>query len=354
MKKILAAILAAGMVLGLTACATTAAPAAPAAAPAASAEAAAPAETPADLPEVTLKFATVMGSATVQGKELNAMSERIAERTGGKFNVEVHLDGVLGSEAQGYESVDMGTLDMALVAIGTQSSTHPELVVEDLPFMFKTREDAYKAIDGDYGAAINDVIASDGTIRNLGFFEVGQRQITNSKKPIVEPADLEGLTIRVATSDLRLDVFNTLGAQAIAMDWNEVYSALQQGTVDGQECPLSVIDNSSLYDVQKYVSLSGHFWTNNCVLINEDSYQNLPDEYKAILEEEVKNSVANIREQNIKDDETLVETLKEKGMEVNEINKDAFVEKLAPLYDKWEEKVIGSTLMDAFRANSGY
>ena len=90
------------------------------------------------------------------------------------------------------------------------------------------------------------------------------------------------------------------------------------------------------------------------MLINEDSYQNLPDEYKAILEEEVKNSVANIREQNIKDDETLVETLKEKGMEVNEINKDAFVEKLAPLYDKWEEKVIGSTLMDAFRANSGY
>lgn len=347
MKKIIALILAMAMVMALAACGgktetpeSTSTP-----------ETNAPAST---TETYTLKLGSVMGAATVNGKALTDMADRIKDRTNGQLVVEVHNDGVLGTETQIYESVDMGTIDMALVAIGTQSVSHPELVVEDLPFMFKTREDGYAALDGEYGEAINKVIASDGTIRNLGFLEVGQRQITNSVRPITTPDDLKGVTIRVATSELRLDVFKTLGAEAIAMDWGEVYSALQQGTVDGQECPLNVIYNSSLYDVQKYVSLSGHFWTNNCILINEDSYNKLPDDLKTVLQEEIDAAVDAVRKQNMADDETLVATLESKGMKVNEVDKEAFAKVLEPLYDKWEQKVIGSDLMTAYRHCSGY
>ena len=208
--------------------------------------------------------------------------------------------------------------------------------------------------DGGYGDKINEIIASDGQIRNLGFMELGYRHMTNNVRPINTPDDMKGIKFRTTTSDLRLAVFEALGAQPVSMSFSEVFTGLQQNVIDGQESPLSTIDSSSFAEVQKYLSLTGHFWTNECLLINEKLWDSLPEEWQTILQEEVDACETRIREKNIQSDEDLVAKLESEGMEVNEVDKSAFAEKLQPLYDEWEGKVIGSDLMNAYREYSGY
>lgn len=303
---------------------------------------------------ITMKLGLSFADSHLITQELYAMSDAVKERTNGGINIEIYADSLLGKETEMYEQLYMGTIDMALETIAFQSTTHPELTIEDLPYMFATREDGYKALDGGYGDKINEIIASDGQIRNLGFMELGYRHMTNNVRPINTPDDMKGIKFRTTTSDLRLAVFEALGAQPVSMSFSEVFTGLQQNVIDGQESPLSTIDSSSFAEVQKYLSLTGHFWTNECLLINEKLWDSLPEEWQTILQEEVDACETRIREKNVQSDEELVAKLESEGMEVNEVDKAAFAEQLQPLYDEWEGKVIGSDLMNAYREYSGY
>lgn len=294
------------------------------------------------------------GSGSVINDELTKMSDRISQRTNGGLSLDIKGDSLLGTEQQMYESLFMGTLDMALESIAFQSTSHPELVIEDLPYMFATREDGYAALDGKYGQAINDIIASTGEVRNLGFIELGYRHITNNIRPIEKPEDLQGIKIRTTSSDLRRAVFETLGATTVSMSFNELFSSLQQNVVNGQETPLTTINSSSLYEVQKYLSLTGHFWTNECMLINEAKWQSIPMEWQDIFLEEAAVAVQNVRERIQEEDATLAAELADKGMIVNEVDKAPFADALAPLYEEYENTVIGKELMDIYREYSGY
>ena len=201
---------------------------------------------------VTMKLGLSFADSHLITQELYAMSDAVKERTNGGINIEIYADSLLGKETEMYEQLYMGTIDMALETIAFQSTTHPELTIEDLPYMFATREDGYKALDGGYGDKINEIIASDGQIRNLGFMELGYRHMTNNVRPINTPDDMKGIKFRTTTSDLRLAVFEALGAQPVSMSFSEVFTGLQQNVIDGQESPLSTIDSSSFAEVQKY------------------------------------------------------------------------------------------------------
>lgn len=310
-------------------------------------------EAPAGDP-VTLKLGLSFADSHLLTQELYAMSDAVKERTNGGVTIEIYADSLLGKESEMYEQLFMGTVDLALETIAFQSTTHPELTIEDLPYMFATREDGYKALDGSYGAKIDELIASDGQIRNLGYMELGYRHVTNNIRPITKPEDMKGIKIRTTTSDLRLAVFEALGAQPTSMSFSEVFTGLQQNVIDGQESPLSTISSSSFDEVQEYLSLTGHFWTNECLLMNEAKFQSLPAEWQDILLEEADKCEKRIREKNIIADEELISKLEEKGMVVNEVDKAPFVEALQPLYKEYEEKVIGEDLMNAYRENSGY
>jgi tripartite ATP-independent transporter DctP family solute receptor len=305
---------------------------------------------------VTLKIGNTFasGSASVINDELEAWGRRVKERTNGGVTIQVMGDSLLGSEAEMFESLFMGSLEMNLQSIAFQSTLHPELIIEDLPYMFAARENGYAALDGEYGAAINRIISESGEIRNLGFIELGFRHVTNNIRPVTRPADIRGLKIRTTSSDLRRAVFETLGAMTISMGFNELFTALQQKVVDGQETPLTTINSSSLYEVQKYLSLTGHFWTNECVLISEQVWQSLPEEWRGIMTEEMSVAVGNVRARIAKEDADLADIMRQKGMLVNEVDKAAFAGALRPLYDKYEKEVIGTALMDLYRQYSGY
>ena len=302
---------------------------------------------------ITMKLGLTFADKHLLTQELHAMSKAIEKRTNGAVKVEIFADSLLGKESEMYEQLHMGTIDMALETIAFQSTTHPEFTIEDLPYMFKTRKDGYNALDGDYGKKINEIIAKEGKIRNLGFMELGYRHMTNNVRPIAAPADMKGIKFRTTTSDLRRAVFEGLSAQPISMSFSEVFTGLQQGVIDGQESPLSTIASSSFNEVQKYLSLTGHFWTNECLLINEKKFKSLAPEQQKIIEEEARAAEKRIREKNEKADTALIKTLESKGMKVNNVDKSAFVKQLAPLYDKYGQK-IGPDLMNAYKKNSGY
>lgn len=303
---------------------------------------------------VTLKLGLTFADSHLITQELYAMADAVKERTNGGVTIEIYADSLLGKEAEMYEQLYMGTLDMALETIAFQSTKHPELTIEDLPYMFATRDDGYAALDGAYGQKIDEIIASDGAIRNLGYMELGYRHMTNNIRPINTPADMKGIKFRTTTSDLRLAVFETLGAQPTSMSFSEVFTGLQQGVIDGQESPLSTIESSSFAEVQKYLSLTGHFWTNECLLVNESIWESLPAEWQTILQEEVNACVTRIRERNVSGDKELISKLESEGMIVNEVDPAPFKKILQPLYNEYEEKVIGTDLMDIYRSCSGY
>lgn len=303
---------------------------------------------------ISMKLGLTFADSHLLTQELYAMADAVSKRTDGGIKIEIYADSLLGKETEMYEQLHMGTIDMALETIAFLSTSHPELTIEDLPYMFATREDGYAALDGEYGQKIDEIIASDGSIRNLGYMELGYRHMTNNVRPIISPEDMKGIKFRTTTSDIRLAVFEALGALPISMSFSEVFTGLQQRVIDGQESPLATIDSSSFAEVQKYLSLTGHFWTNECLLMNENLWQSLPEEWQVILQEEADACEKRIRAKNVISDQELVDKLQKAGMLVNEVDKTAFATALRPLYDEWEKKVIGTELMNIYRKYSGY
>lgn len=342
MKKIIAVVLTFALVLALAGCGGTASstPAAPAASGGAAGE------------PLTIKVSINIAKTFTIVQELYAMADRVAERTGGRLNLEIYENSVLGGDSDVYEQVLAGTIDSMCYTIAGQASIHPEFAIEDLPFAFANRDAAYAALDGEYGQAVTDIIEADGELKNLGFVEMGFRSISNSKRPIATPEDMKGLKIGTANSALRVAVFEALGAQPVTMAWSEVFSALQQKVLDGYECPLTTMSSSSFYDVQQYVSVTGHFWTNYCFLMNAKSWAAIPPEDQAILTEEIGIMTDNVRQQNIKDDASLVEALTGKGMEFTEIDRAAFVQAVQPVIQEW--KPTFGDLYEVYARNSGY
>ena len=301
---------------------------------------------------ITMKLGLSFADSHLITQELYAMSDAVKERTNGGIRDLRRLPAGQGDRdvrAAVHGHHRHGPGDHRL------PEHHPPRVDHRGPALHvRHPRGRHKALDGGYGDKINEIIASDGQIRNLGFMELGYRHMTNNVRPINTPDDMKGIKFRTTTSDLRLAVFEALGAQPVSMSFSEVFTGLQQNVIDGQESPLSTIDSSSFAEVQKYLSLTGHFWTNECLLINEKLWDSLPEEWQTILQEEVDACETRIREKNVQSDEELVAKLESEGMEVNEVDKAAFAEQLQPLYDEWEGKVIGSDLMNAYREYSGY
>jgi len=174
----------------------------------------------------------------------------------------------------------------------------------------------------------------------LGIWENGFRMLTNSKKAVAKPEDLKGLKIRLMENPIHVGTFKTLGAYPVPMPFGELFTALQQGTVDGQENPLIIISTSKFAEVQKYLSLTGHFYAPAILLVSKDFWDNtLDDELRAIFTEAELKARAWERDFCIESEKQLADSLKNQGMEVTVPDKAAFFEAVQPVYKDFEEKV---------------
>ena len=242
------------------------------------------------------------------------------------------------------EGLTFGTVDGGLIGGGSFQSIDPKFGIEALPYAWPTHEAAYKAFDGKLGKYLFDLLGKKGIV-GLAWWENGFRHITNNKKPVVKPEDLKGLKLRVTPDKMRLDTFKLLGAAPMAINFGELYSALQQGVVDGQENPYAIIYSNAFNEVQKYLSKSGHIWGSAVLCVNSDVWNKLSAKDKETVRKLAQKWCAAQRKETIKEENEFLDKLKAKGMKVNDVDKAAFQKAVQPVWKSYES-TFGKELMD--------
>lgn len=272
-----------------------------------------------------------------QNVAVSAFKEMVEERSNGNIRVDIYPAGQLGDARTIVEGLQMGTIEMADVENGPMGRFVPEAMLWDLPFIFRDLEHAHTVLDGEIGRNIQEKFPEVG-IRHLAYNDGGFRYFTNNERPIKSMDDLEGLKIRVMESEVMIDTINAFGASAAPMAFGELYTALQQGVVDGQENPMNLIYSQRFYEVQKYLSLSGHFYYPRQYLASENWWQGLSDEQRMILAEASRDACEIQREELVTYENDIRSILEEKGMIINEVDKDSFIETgLNEIYPEYYE-----------------
>ncbi|MBP1931661.1 TRAP transporter substrate-binding protein [Ammoniphilus resinae] len=264
--------------------------------------------------------------------------ELVEKNTDGKVKVEIHPNGELGGEREMIEAVQLGTLDATITSSGPVGNFAPLSNAFDFPFLFRDKPHAYKVLDGELGDEVNKQLESVG-IKNLAWAENGFRNMTNSKHPIIKPEDLKGIKIRTMENKIHLDSFKEYGAAPTPMAFTELFTSMQQGVVDGQENPLSVIVPNKFYEVQKYMTLSGHFYSPAPFLFSKSKFDGFSPELQKIVEDAAKAARDYEREFIANLEEKYIQTAKDNGMEVltaSEYDQEAFRKASEPVYKKYE------------------
>ena len=209
----------------------------------------------------------------------------VEEQSGGAITVDVHPNGVLGGDEAMLESVALGTLTMVVPSASVMNNYVDAFGILAMPYLFTNTDDAFAAVDGELGELLNQkLVDANVGLTNLGYNFNGIRNMTNKVRPIETPDDLKGLKMRCMSNEMFVTMFKLLGANATPMAWSELFTAMQQGTVDGEENPASLIYESKFQEVQKYLSTTEHIYDFCTICINTDFYNSLDDQAKAIVD----------------------------------------------------------------------
>ncbi|KAF1046548.1 TRAP transporter substrate-binding protein [Xylophilus sp.] len=292
--------------------------------------------------EVKIGYALAVNSH--YGAAANAWAETVEKGSSGAFKFKQFPSSALGGERELIESLQLGTVEAVIVSTGALSNFVPDVGVVDIPFLFRDTAHARAVLDGDFGRELLGKFQKRGLIA-LAWGEQGFRHLTNNKHPVAKPEDLKGLKIRVTENPVHITAFRTLGASPTPMSWPEVIGALQQGTIDGQENPISVIVSAKLWQVQKYLSLTAHVYAPMALIVSPAFWGTLNDPQKALFIQGAKAGAAASRR--------FVDAVEKKGVDeirshgtqvVTQVDTTAFRSALAPAYKQYAAKYGQKTL----------
>jgi TRAP-type transport system periplasmic protein len=266
--------------------------------------------------------------------------DRIREATSGRLDIKLFPANQLGSDTDLLSQVRTGGVEMFNLSTSILATLVPATGIVNTGFAFRDYDAVWRAMDGGLGAYIRAQIEKAGLVPVCKVMDNGFRQITTSTKPIVTPADLKGLKLRVPPAPMLTSLFQALGAGPTPINFSEVYSALQTKVVEGQENPLAIIATTRLYEVQKYCSMSSHVWDGYFTLGNRRAWAKLPADIRDIVTREFDKSAMDQRADIARLSVSLRETLTAKGLVFNEVDKVAFRETLAKtsFYPDWKGK----------------
>ena len=276
-------------------------------------------------------------------------AEVVKTKTGGRVEVQVAPSAQLGDDAAMVTALRTGALDFSANSQGAVANAVPEYAAFGMPFMFSSPVAAFKLLDGPLGKELADKSAAKGMVL-LGTWDNGIRQMTNSKHPIAKVEDMKGLKMRVPPDATLVDIMAALGAEAQQIKFAELYVALQQGVVDGQENPLVNIHASKLYEVQKYLALTNHQFQMTPFLMSKRSWDKLSDADRKAVREAADEATALQRRLSREADEKLLADLKAKGVQVTTVDKAAFAKATASVDEKWLASPIGPYLKKVIAA----
>lgn len=301
--------------------------------------------------ERTIKFATQnpKGHPLVTGME--KFAEIVTAKSGGKMKVNLFPGGVLGSDAANVSALQGGTLEMVVLNSGILASQAKEFAVFDFPFMFANAHEADTVVDGPFGRMMLAKLDDKG-IHGLAYWELGFRNITNSRRPIRTVEDIAGLKLRVIPNTINVDWVSALGANPTPMAFPEVYSGLEQKAIDGQENPVTVILANKFYEVQKYLAITNHQYNPQTVIISRKLWDALSGDEKKILGNAALEAGRYQRQVSREQAGRALDDLKKHGMQVTELGEaeiEKFRAKMKPVIAK-HSAIVGSEVVDALTA----
>lgn len=304
--------------------------------------------------EIELKLAWLTADSPTDPYAItaHAFKTELEAALPGRVEVQLFPNRQLGDDKEILEGLQFGTIDMGVITNAVVANLEPTYQLVDLPFLFGSAEQAHEVLDGDVGQQLAANLRDDGVI-SLGAAEGGFRNMINNTRPVRTPADVEGVKYRTMQNPVFIEMFSSLGGSPVPMAWGEVFTAMQQGTVDGLEIPASVVNSNNYADVTKYLSFTRHTYSAIHLLMSERSFEGLPADVQQAVQDAGRAAIAEQRRTVAAAEADIVAALTEKGMEINDIEDvGAFRAKVGPVYERFEPTIGADLLERALQAVS--
>lgn len=299
--------------------------------------------------QTVLKIGYATSPQSHYGVGSTVFCDEVEKGTQGRYKCQHFPNSALGGEREQIEAVQLGTQDLVNTSTGPLGNFVPEVKIVDIPFLFRDYDHARKVMDGPIGQDLLKKMAAKGLI-GLAWTENGFRHMTNSKRPIVQASDAAGLKMRTMENKVHMDGYKTFGILPTPMPFPELFTALQQGTVDGQENPIPVILSSKFSQVQKHLSLTGHVYSPAVLILSPAVWNKLSEADKKVFVEAAKKGAAAQRKKVNDDENNGIAQLKADGMQVVEkVDGESFRKAVAPAYAQYA-KEFGADKIAAIQA----
>jgi len=274
----------------------------------------------------------------------------LGARVGERIEVQLYPNRAIGDERPLVDGMRLGTVDMGVITNAVIAQVEPAFQVNDMPFLFSSEEQGHRVLDGTVGAQLKQRLEAKGIVP-LGYMEGGFRHMINNVRPIVQPADLRGIKFRVLQSPIYIEMYRSLGGNAVPMAWGETFTAVQQGAIDGLEVPLGIIEQNKYFEVTKYLSLTGHIYSMIGLLIAKRSLDKLPADLRAAVLEAGVEATRAQRAANAAAQAVFRDSLAKNGMQVNEVpDKAAFRRGVMPMYESFRGQIGTDIIKEALAA----
>ena len=294
-----------------------------------------------------LKLASATSITHTYNVGAQYFAKLVEERTDGRIKFKFYPDGQLGKgERELLEALQQGSIDLYVGSTGPLGGFSPSMQILDIPFLFRDYAHVDKVLDGPIGAGLSAELDK-VQMKGLAFWENGFRNLTNSKRAVRTPADAKGLKIRTMENPVHIQAWKAAGVNPTPMAWGEVYGALQQGVIDGQENPIAVILQMKVYEVQKFLALTQHVYSPAMLIMSQKRWNQIPKEDQAIILKAAHEGAVYQRNLGRANEEQMIAELQKNGVTVTrDVDKAAWVAAMKPAFDSFSGQ-FGKEKMDA-------
>jgi TRAP-type transport system periplasmic protein len=303
---------------------------------------------------ITLKYATSLGEDSAYYKGAVALADAAKELSGGRMTIQIFANAQLGNDRDMVEGMQLGSIDLSSPSTGAMGAVVPAANVLDLPYIFDDHAHVYRVLDGPFADQLYKLFDTVG-FHPLGYWEIGFRNLTNNVRPVRTPADVKGLKLRTLPAAIHQRAWSLVGAQPVAIDFTELYNALQTGVVDGQENPYNIILLGKLHEVQKHLTITRHIYGTAPTSVSDKTWAKLGPELQGILKEAVKRSTPIQRQAASGTEGAQLDKIKGFGMQVVEnADRAAFQKAMQPAWELYTGRfgAQGQALIDTIRAGA--
>ncbi|MFM9991666.1 MAG: DctP family TRAP transporter solute-binding subunit [Burkholderiaceae bacterium] len=298
---------------------------------------------------LTLRMGHILNDTSLYHISLTKFGEALAKNSGGRLKVEIFPNGTLGFERDLIEGMRLGTIDGGVITSAPIAGFEPRMMVLDLPFIFKSREGAFKVMDGEVGRRLFGYLEAQN-LKGLAFFDAGWRAVISTKKALVKPEDYAGSRFRVLESPLYVATFKSLGVNPTPMNFGEVYTGLRQGTIDSLDLPIYVVQQAKINEVAKYMALTEHMLTPVVLMMSKSKFESLSADLQQIVVKTAQDTKVIQRQIAFETNRDVLNKLRELKMEIVAVpDKRGFQEKMQSVYREFEDK-IGKDLIQAVQS----